>query len=52
MPEGGGGIRGQNALIKVAMKQYLGRLMILYALFKLAAKQCFRVLILTLYFDI
>ena len=28
MPEGGGGIRGQNALIKVAMKQYLGCLMI------------------------
>ena len=29
MPEGGGGVRGQNALIKIAMKQYLGRLMIL-----------------------
>ena len=29
MPEGGGGGRGQNALIKIAMKQYLGRLMTL-----------------------
>ena len=29
MPEGGGGVRGQNALIKIAMKQYLGRFMIL-----------------------
>ena len=30
MPEGGGVlVRGQNASFKIAMKQYLGRLMIL-----------------------
>ena len=41
----GGRVRGQNALFKIAMKQYLGSLMILEGrvqntLFKIAAKQC------------
>ena len=59
MPEGGGGVRGQNALIKIAMKQYLGRLIILEggrgvlqsALFEIAAKQCLRLLMM-LDFDV
>ena len=29
MPKGGGGVRGQNALLKIVTKQYLGHLMIL-----------------------
>ena len=42
-------MRGQNALSKIAMKHYLGRLMILggggqNASFKIAAKQCLRLL--------
>ena len=48
----GGGWLVQNALFKIAMKQYLGRLMILEgvgvqnALFKIAAKQCLRLLMM------
>ena len=51
-------MRGQNALSKISMKQYSGHLMILEreglqnALFKIAAKQCLRLLILTFYFDV
>ena len=45
-------MRGQNDLFKIAMKQYLGNLMILEgwgvqnALFKIAAKQCLRLLMM------
>ena len=45
-------MRGQNALFKIAMKRYLGNLMILEgwgvqnALFKIAAKQCLRLLMM------
>ena len=52
MPDGGGGVlvRGQNALFKIAMKQYLGCLMVLRgvqnALFEIAAKQCLRILMM------
>ena len=54
MPDGGGGVlvRGQNALFKIAMKQYLGRLMVLSgggvqnALFEIAAKQRLRILMM------
>ena len=28
VPEGGGGVRGQNALLKIVTKQYLGHLML------------------------
>ena len=52
----GGGVRGQNALLKIVTKQYLGHLMILEvvwggwggpdALFKIAAKQCLRILMM------
>ena len=51
-PKGGGGLRGQNALFKIATKQYLGQLIILEggggqnALFKIAAKQCLRILMM------
>ena len=45
------GVRGQNALFKIAMKQYLGRLMLLRegvqnALFEIAAKQRLRILMM------
>ena len=48
---GGGGVRGQNALFKIAMKQYLGRLLLLRgrvqnALFEIAAKQRLRILMM------
>ena len=43
-------VRGQNALFKIAMKQYLGRLMLLRgvqnALFEIAAKQRLRILMM------
>ena len=44
-------VRGQNALFKIAMKQYLGLLIIIEgggqnALFKIAAKQCLRLLMM------
>ena len=47
--------RGQNALLKIVTKQYLGHLMILEvvlgrggqnALFKIAVKQCLRILMM------
>ena len=45
-------VRGQNALFKIAMKQYLGLLNIIEggggqnALFKIATKQCLRLLMM------
>ena len=43
-------VRGQNALFKIAMKQYLGRLVLLgggqNALFEIAAKQRLRILMM------
>ena len=43
-------VRGQNALFKIAMKQYLGPLMLLRgvqnALFEIAAKQRLRILMM------
>ena len=46
-------VRGQNALFKIAMKQYLGRLMVLRvgeggqnALLEIAAKQRLRILMM------
>ena len=46
MPEGGVLVRAQNALFKIAMKQYLGRLMVQNALFEIAAKQRLRILMM------
>ena len=48
-PMSDGGERGQNALLKIVTKQYLGHLMILEVVLEIAAKQCLR--ILTLDFD-
>ena len=45
-------MRGQNALFKIAIKQYLGCLMVFEgggvqnALFQIAAKQCLRLLMI------